>query len=172
MNWTRSRSSLRMSRETFSSRWLKPAGMSSSHLRSSVISIAATSAMVFPSIRKQRASFDRRVPWQSGHTTVSSIWSITPPQASISDRPPSPTRNSSSEPYTSSMTASSGSVPMGSYRLKPYFRAMERTMSNFRLSRTFPSGAMAPSAMDLVRSGMMVSTLTSTMVPRPLQCGQ
>ncbi len=45
-------------------------------------------------------------------------------------------------------------------------------MSNFRLSRTFPSGTMAPSAMDTVRSGMMVSTFTSTMVPRPLQCGQ
>ena len=172
MNCTRSRSSFRMSRDTFFSRWLKPSGMVSSHLRSSVISMAATSGMVLPSTRKQRASAFRRVPLQTGQVTVSSMLSITPPQLSISVRLPSPTRKRSSEPNTRRLTTSSGRASMGSYKLKLYLRAMARMMSNLRFSRTFPSGTMPPSATDLLRSGMMVSMFTSTMVPRPLQWGQ
>ena len=169
MNLTRSRSSLRMSLETFSSFWLKPAGILSSHVASSEISIAETSEMVFPSTRKHIASLLRRVPPHTGHTTVSSMFSMTPPQVSISVRFPSPTRKRSSEPYTRRLTTSSGRVPIGSYRLNPYLRAMARIISNLRFSRTFPRGTIPPSATLLLRSGMIVSIFTSTMVPRPLQ---
>ena len=172
MNCTRSRSSLRISRDTFFSRWLKPLGMRSSHSRSSVISMAATSGMVFPSTLKHRASLLRRVPPHTGQVTVSSILSSTPLQLSISVRLPSPTRKRSSEPYTSRLTASSGRASTGSYRLKLYLRAMARMISNLRFSRTRPRGTMAPSATLLLRSGIMVSMFTSTMVPSPLQCGQ
>ena len=61
---------------------------------------------------------------------------------------------------------------IGSYSEKPYLRAMARTTSNLRVSRSFPSGTMPPSAMLSARSGTMLSMSTFTMRPRPLQCGQ
>ena len=144
-------------------------GRDANQALSSVISIAATSAMVFPSILKQRAFSLRRVPWQTGQTIFSSMSSTIPSNETISDRLPSPTRNSSSLPNMMCEMASSGTESTGSYREKLYFRAIERIMSYFLVSRIFPSGTIPPSAIETDRSGMIVSIFTSTIIPSPLQ---
>ena len=95
--------------------------------------------------------------------------STIPGNDTISERLPSPTLNSSSLPNMMWDMASSGTVSMGSYREKLYFLAIERIMSNFLFSRTLPSGTIPPSAMETLRSGMIVSIFTSTIMPSPLQ---
>ena len=114
MNWTLSPSSLRMSRAMLFSLAFSLPGSDRNHSFSSVISIAATSAMVFPSILKHRAFSLRRVPWQTGQTIFSSMSSTIPSNVTISDSPPSPTRNSSSLPKMMCEMASSGIVSIGS----------------------------------------------------------
>ena len=89
-------------------------GRASSQAESSLISIAETSLMVFPSILKQPVSFLSLVPPHTGHTIFSSMSSATPAKLVISLIPPSPTRNISSEPYTRRLRASSGMAAMGS----------------------------------------------------------
>ena len=144
-------------------------GNDANHSLSSVISIAATSEIVLPSILKQRAFSFSLVPWQTGHTIFSSMSSTIPSNVTISDRLPSPTRNNSSLPNMMCEMASSGIESIGSYREKLYFRAIERIMSYFLVSRIFPSGTIPPSAIETDRSGMIVSIFTSTIIPSPLQ---
>ena len=139
------------------------------HCWSWPISIADTSEMVLPSILKYVVSLFRRVPLQTGQVIFSLMSPTIPGNATISDEPPSPTLNSSSEPNTRSETISSGRSSIGSYREKLYFLAIERIMSNFLVSRILPRGTIPPSATDTLRSGMIVSMLTSTMIPSPLQ---
>ena len=131
--------------------------------------MADTSEMVLPSILKHFVFSLRRVPWQTGHSILSSMSSTIPGNDTISERLPSPTLNSSSLPNMMWDMASSGTVSMGSYREKLYFLAIERIMSNFLFSRTLPSGTIPPSAMETLRSGMIVSIFTSTIMPSPLQ---
>ena len=139
--------------------------------------MAETSEMVFPSILKYVVSLFRRVPPQTGHVIFSFMSPTIPENETISDDVPSPTLNSSSEPKTIRDTTSSGSSSIGSYSEKLYLRAMDLMTSNFFVSRIFPKGTIPPSAMDAERSGMIVSMLTSTIIPRPLQwvqypCGE
>ena len=147
-------------------------GRLSNHFPSSVISMAATSDMVLPSILKHLVFSFRRVPWQTGHSTLSSMPSTMPLNDTISDRLPSPTLKSSSLPNIIWETASSGIDAIGSNNENPYFLAMERMTSNFLVSRILPRGMMPPSAMDTLLSGIMESMFTSTIIPSPLQCGQ
>ena len=133
-------------------------GNDANHSLSSVISIAATSEIVLPSILKQRAFSFSLVPWQTGHTIFSSMSSTIPSNVTISDRLPSPTRNNSSLPNMMCEMASSGIESIGSYREKLYFRAMERI-----------NGTIPPSAIDTDLSGMMEFISTFTIIPSPLQ---
>ena len=144
-------------------------GNDANHSLSSVISIAATSEIVLPSILKQRAFSFSLVPWQTGHTIFSSMSSTIPSNVTISDRLPSPTRNNSSLPNMMCEMASSGIESIGSYREKLYFRAMERITSYFLVSRILPSGTIPPSAIDTDLSGMMEFISTFTIIPSPLQ---
>ena len=169
---TLSLSSFNISRAMVFSLALNFPSSESSHSFNAEISIADTSDIVFPSILKYSVSMFRRVPWHTGHTTLSGISSTIPGNATISDEAPSPTRKSSSEPKTIRGITSSGISLMGSYREKSYLRAMERIISNFLVSLTFPNGTIPPSAMDMLLSGTIVSMFTSTIIPNPLQCGQ
>ena len=169
MNRTLSSSSLSMSRAMLFSLTVIFEGRVENHSLSSVISMAATSEIVFPSIRKHFVFSFSRVPWQTGHSTFSSMSSTIPGKETISDTFPSPTRNSSSLPNIIWVTASSGMVAIGSYREKLYFLAMERITSNFLFSRTFPRGTIPPSAIEMLLSGIIVSMLMSTIIPSPLQ---
>ena len=139
------------------------------HSASWLISIAATSEMVFPSILKYVVSLLSLVPPQTGHVILSWMSPTIPENDTISEDVPSPTLNSSSEPKTIKDTTSSGSSSIGSYNEKLYFLAIERITSNFLVSRIFPRGTTPPSAIDTERSGITVSMFTSTMIPRPLQ---
>ena len=80
------------------SRALNTPGNCPSHARKVLISIAETSDMSFPSMRKHFVFSFSRVPWHTGHSTFSSMSSTTPGKDTISERFPSPTRNSSSDP--------------------------------------------------------------------------
>ena len=161
-----------MSRAIRLSLFAKLPSKENNHSLSAVISMAATSEIVLPSILKYVVSLFRRVPLQTGHTIFSLMSFTIPGKETISEEVPSPTRNISSEPKIISEMTSSGSSSIGSYKEIPYLRAMERIMSNFRVSLILPRGTMPPSAIETDLSGMMVSILTSTMIPRPLQCGQ
>ena len=147
-------------------------GRERSHSSRSVISMAATWSIDLPSILNSLAFSFRRVPPQTGHTTFSSMSSTIPPKFTISMSWPSPMRKKSSEPKTIWLRASSGTSEIGSNMENPYFLAIARITSYFLLSRTFPSGTMPPSAMLRLLSGTMLSMFTSTIIPRPLQCGQ
>ena len=172
MKRTRSPSSLRISLAMLFSLSFSLDGRLVNHSSSCVISMAATSEIVLPSILKHLVFSFRRVPWQTGHSTLSSMSSTIPPKETISDRLPSPILKSSSLPNMMWDMASSGTDAIGSNNEKPYFLAMERMTSNFLVSLIRPSGMMPPSAIDTLLSGIMVSIFTSTIIPSPLQCGQ
>ena len=169
MNCVLSPSSFNMSLAMVFSLGVNFEGSPLSHSARADISIAATSEIVFPSMRKQLVCSLRRVPWQTGHTTFSSISLTMPGKDTISDIVPSPTLKSSSEPNTIKDMTSSGNSSIGAYNETPYFLAIECITAYFRVSLILPRGTIPPSAMDTERSGMMVSILTSTIIPRPLQ---
>ena len=151
------------------SRFPKLSSRERSHVSSWLISIAATSEMVFPSILKYVVSLFSLVPPHSGQTIFSFMSLTIPENATISEDVPSPTLNSSSDPNTMSEITSSGSSSIGSYSENAYFLAMDLMMSNFLVSLILPNGTMPPSAIEMLLSGIMDSMFTSTMIPSPLQ---
>ena len=133
-----------------------------SHLLRWLISIAATSEIVLPSILKYLVSLLSLVPLQTGQTIFSFMSPARPGYETISEESPSPTLKSSSEPYTIRSTISSGRSSIGSYSENAYFLDMERIMSNFLVSRILPRGTTPPSAIEMDLSGMTESMFIST----------
>ena len=80
-------------------------------------------------------------------------------------------RMRSSEPYSISSMASSGSSATGVFKVASYFSSKAAICQNIMAFLLLPKGAMAPSAMERLRSGITLSMSIWLTTPSPLHLG-